>query len=555
LVTTMITSEFFNDKSLNSDYTSLSESDKLNLRSMNPVLVGLPSEDQLASWAMEYFPEFKEESLKEAPFKEESREISPHQKNSCPRYVDGQNAIKNAQAAAIPAAAYSPSVVSHDEAKSASSAGLKTAPDGYRMARSAYAGNRSIDAIREDFPILSKKVDGKDLIWLDNGATTQKPRQVIDRLTYFYENENSNVHRAAHTLAGRATDAYEAARQTTANFLGAPSAENIVFVRGTTEAINLVANAYVKPLLKPGDEIILTLLEHHANIVPWQLIAEQTGALIRVVPVDSTGQLLMTEYEKLFNKNTKFVSATHVSNALGTITPVYELVQIAHSHGVRILIDGAQSVSHIPVNVTSLDADFYVFSGHKIFAPTGIGALYGKTDALLQAVPYQGGGNMIKDVTFERTVYNPPPLKFEAGTGNIADAAGLGAALDYVSSIGLENIFHYEHELLQYATQELNKIKGLKLIGTAAEKASVLSFILDGYSVADVGKYLSTKGIAVRAGHHCAQPILRHFGLEATVRPTLALYNNYQDVDALVKALAELTSSGVNYGTTGFGGF
>jgi cysteine desulfurase/selenocysteine lyase len=263
----------------------------------------------------------------------------------------------------------------------------------------------------------------------------------------------------------------------------------------------------------------------------------------------------MSEYEKLFNRNTKFVSATHVSNALGTITPVYELVQAAHSHGVRILIDGAQSVSHIPVNVSALDADFYVFSGHKIFGPTGIGAVYGKKDALEQAVPYQGGGNMIADVTFERTVYNLPPVKFEAGTGNIADAAGLGAALDYVAGIGLENIYCYEHELLQYATRELTKIKGLRLIGTAAEKASVLSFVLDGYSVVEVGKHLSNHGIAVRAGHHCAQPILRRFGLEATVRPTLALYNTYQDVDALVKALRELNGTGVNYGSTGFNGY
>ena len=482
---------------------------------------GLPSEDELASWALEFFPEFKQTG----------------------KYA--QDAASYTQGVQ----AYAPSVVSHNGAKGVSGT----------VVNGGNAGGRSIEAIRADFPILSQKINGKDLIWLDNGATTQKPRQVIDRITYFYEHENSNVHRAAHALAARATNAYEEARQKTANFLGAPSAENIVFVRGTTEAINLAANAYVKPRLLPGDEIILTLLEHHANIVPWQLIAEETGALLRVVPIDSSGQLIMSEYEKLFNRNTKFVSATHVSNALGTITPVYELVQTAHRHGVRILIDGAQSVSHIPVNVSALDADFYVFSGHKIFAPTGIGALYGKKDALEEAVPYQGGGNMIKDVTFERTIYNPPPVKFEAGTGNIADAAGLGAALDYVSGIGLENIFRYEHELLQYATRELSKIKGLTLIGTAAEKASVLSFVLDGHSVPDVGKYLSNYGIAVRAGHHCAQPVLRFFGLEATVRPTLALYNTYQDVDVLVKALHELTrsgiNSGINYGTSGFNGY
>ena len=525
---------------------------ELNPGSLNPASIGLPGEDEVASWAGEYFPEFKKAG--------EYARLS----EGTPEWEMPAWGIP-ASGASVPAAispvagrfpAYSPSVVSHNEAKNAFPSSPQAGASGSQNAvRHAYAGSRSVEAIRADFPILSQKVDGKELIWLDNGATTQKPRQVIERISYFYENENSNVHRGAHTLAARATDAYEAARQKTANFLGAPSSENIVFVRGTTEAINLAANAYVKPLLNPGDEIILTILEHHANIVPWQLIAEQTGALIRVVPVDSTGQLIMSEYAKLFNKNTKFVSATHVSNALGTITPVYELVQIAHSHGVRILIDGAQSVSHIPVNVASLDPDFYVFSGHKIFAPTGIGALYGKMDALEQAVPYQGGGNMIADVTFERTVYNPPPLKFEAGTGNIADAVGLGAALDYVTGIGLENIFYYEHELLQYATQELTKIKGLKLIGTAAEKASVLSFVLDGHSVADVGKYLSGKGIAVRAGHHCAQPILRNFGLEATVRPTLALYNTYGDVDALVKALRELTGSGIKYGTPGFGGY
>jgi len=488
--------------------------------------IDLPSEAEIASWALEYFPEFLQAD----------------------KYAQTTASYTQPQA-------YSPSVVSHNEPKPVTVDYTAGADSFQKAERGAYAGTKSIETIRADFPILSKKVDGKDLIWLDNGATTQKPKQVIDRISYFYENENSNVHRGAHPLAARATDAYEAARQTTANFLGAPSSQNIVFVRGTTEAINLVANAYVKPLLKPGDEIILTLLEHHANIVPWQLIAQETGALIRVVPVDSSGQLLMGEYEKLFNANTKFVSATHVSNALGTITPVYELVQGAHRHGVRILIDGAQSVSHIPVNVTSLDADFYVFSAHKIFGPTGIGAVYGKEDALLQAVPYQGGGNMIKDVTFERTVYNPPPLKFEAGTGNIADAVGLGAALDYVSAIGLENIFAYEHELLQYATRELLKIRGLKLIGTAVEKASVLSFVLEGHSVPEVGKYLSGKGIAVRAGHHCAQPILRSFGLEATVRPTLALYNTYCDVDALVRALAELTHTGLNYGNAGFGGY
>ncbi len=401
-------------------------------------------------------------------------------------------------------------------------------------------GTKTLAQIRNDFPILSEKINGNDLVWLDNGATTQRPQQVIDRLSYYYTHENSNVHRGAHELAARSTDAYENARQITADFLGAPSKDNIVFVRGTTEAINLVANAYVKPLLLPGDEIILTMLEHHANIVPWQLICEETGAVIKVVPVDKSGQLIISEYEKLFTRRTKFVSATHVSNALGTVTPIEELVAIAHAHGVRILIDGAQSVAHIPVNVTALDTDFFVFSGHKIFGPTGIGAVYGKSDVLEAARPYHGGGNMIKDVTFERTIYNPAPNKFEAGTGSIADAVGLGAALEYLNAIGMTEVNRHEHELLVYAMKEMQKINGLHLIGTATNKASVLSFVLDGVDNEAVGQRLNELGIAVRTGHHCAQPILRHFGLEGTVRPTLALYNSFNDIDRLVQGIRTL---------------
>jgi cysteine desulfurase/selenocysteine lyase len=406
---------------------------------------------------------------------------------------------------------------------------------------SGAASGFDVNRVRADFPILSERLsNGKQLIWLDNGATTQKPRQVIERISRYYEHENSNVHRGAHELAARSTDAYEAARETVANFLGAPSKDNIVFVRGTTEGINLVAHSYVLPLLGPGDEIILTMLEHHANIVPWQILAQGTGAVIKVAPVDKTGQIILPEYERLFSPRTKFASVTHVSNALGTVTPICEMVQIAHLHGVRILVDGAQSVAHTPLNVTALDADFFVFSGHKIFAPTGIGAVYGKGDVLEAARPYQAGGNMIKDVTFERTVYNPAPSKFEAGTGNIADAIGLGAALDYVSQIGLPNIGAYEHGLLDYATRELARIPGLRMIGTAAEKASALSFVLDNASVEQVGKHLANHGIAVRAGHHCAQPILRHFGLEATVRPTIAFYNTQEEIDALARAVWEL---------------
>jgi len=441
---------------------------------------GLPDPKELEAWALRYFPEFQNQ-----------------------------------------AASYSPTVVPFKGANA--------------------AGGYDVNRIRRDFPILDENVNGgKRLVWLDNGATTQKPRQVIERITYYYEHENSNVHRGAHDLAARSTDAYEAARQAAANFLGAPSKDNIVFVRGATEGINLVANGYVKPLLSPGDEIVITWLEHHANIVPWQMTAEETGAVIRVAPVDGTGQIDLSGYERLFNSRTRFVSVAHVSNALGTVAPVCEMARIAHRHGARILVDGAQAVAHMPVDVGELDADFYVFSGHKIFGPTGIGALYGKADALEEARPYQGGGNMIRDVTFERTVYNPAPVKFEAGTGNIADAAGLGAALDYVTGIGLPNIKAYERELLDYATRELGRINGLRIIGTAKEKAGVLSFVLNGASVEQVGKHLSNQGIAVRAGHHCAQPILRRFGLETTVRATLALYNTADEIDALVRALREL---------------
>lgn len=398
-------------------------------------------------------------------------------------------------------------------------------------------GSKTLAQIRDDFPILKEQINGHQLVWLDNGATTQRPQAVIDRLKYYYEHENSNVHRGAHTLAARSTDAYEDARDTVRDFIGAPSSQEIVFVRGTTEGINLVANAYVKPLLEPGDEIIVSILEHHANIVPWQLVAQATGAVIKVIPCDETGQLILHEYEKLFTPKTKFVSVTHVSNVLGTVTPIEEIIAIAHRHGVRILVDGAQSVAHIPVNVSALDVDFFVFSGHKIFAPTGIGVVYGKKELLEAAQPYHGGGNMIADVTFERTIYNPAPNKFEAGTGSIADAVGLGEALKYLSSIGMPCVYRWEHELLQYAMKEMGTVKGLHFIGTALNKASALAFTLDGYSDEEVGKRLDAYGIAVRTGHHCAQPVLRRFGYESSVRPTLALYNSPDDIDALVKVL------------------
>lgn len=394
-----------------------------------------------------------------------------------------------------------------------------------------------VNAVKRDFPILQERVNGHQLVWLDNGATTQKPNQVIDRISYFYKHENSNIHRAAHELAARATDAYEGARDKVAKFLGASSKDEIVFVRGATEGINLIANTFGKQFIGEGDEIIVSLLEHHANIVPWQILAKSVGAKIRVIPVDDSGQLILSEYEKLLNDRTKLVAVTQVSNALGTVTPIPEIIELAHRRGAKVLVDGAQSVAHLRANVQAVDADFFVFSGHKVFGPTGIGAVYGKLDLLNQLPPWQGGGNMISDVTFERTLYHDAPSRFEAGTGNIADAVGLGAAIDYVERLGIENIAKYEHDLLGYATQQLLGVPGLKLIGTAKERASVLSLTLAGYSNNDVGVALNREGIAVRTGHHCAQPILRRFGLESTVRPTLALYNTCEDVDRLVAAL------------------
>jgi cysteine desulfurase/selenocysteine lyase len=398
----------------------------------------------------------------------------------------------------------------------------------------------NVAAIRRDFPILAERVNGRPLIWLDNAATTQKPQAVIDRLAHFYAHENSNIHRAAHELAARATDAYEGARATVKQFLGASSAEEIVFVRGATEAINLVAQSWGRQNVLAGDEIIISHLEHHANIVPWQQLASEKGARLRVIPVDDSGQILLDEYQKLLNSRTKIVAITQVSNALGTIVPVREVADLAHRAGARVLIDGAQAVSHMPVDVRALGADFYVFSGHKVFGPTGIGVLYGTAEILETMPPWQGGGNMISSVSFERTTYQKPPSRFEAGTGNIADAAGLGAALDYLSRIGMANIDRYEHDLLVYATAALQTVPGLRPIGTARDKASVLSFVLDGYEPVAVGSALNEEGIAVRAGHHCAEPILQRFGVKATVRPSLAFYNTCEEVDTLTSALRRL---------------
>jgi len=402
------------------------------------------------------------------------------------------------------------------------------------------AAKFDVEGVRRDFPALHQEVHGKPLVWLDNAATTQKPQAVIDATSHFYAHDNSNIHRAAHALAARSTDLFEGGREKVRQFLGAADAREIIFTRGTTEAINLVANAYGQKNIGVGDEILLTRLEHHANIVPWQLLAQRTGAQIRVVPINDRGELILEEYVKLLSPRTKIVSVTHVSNALGTINPVEQIIALAHARGVPVLVDGAQSTPHLPVNVRALDADFYVFSGHKVFGPTGIGALYGKASLLEAMPPWQGGGHMIKDVTFERTLYQHAPEKFEAGTPDIAGVVGLGAAIDYLFKVGLPGLAAYEHALLEYATQALATVPGLRPIGTAQHKASVLSFVIPGVDNGKIARHLDQQGIAVRAGHHCAQPAQRHFGLESTVRPSLAFYNTHAEVDALVTALREL---------------
>jgi len=394
-----------------------------------------------------------------------------------------------------------------------------------------------VQVIRKDFPILHQTVNGKPLIWLDNAATTQKPQSVIDALSRFYERDNSNIHRAAHTLAARATDAYEAARETVQRFLGASSASEIIFARGTTEAINLVSQTYGRKYIRSGDEIVLSALEHHANIVPWQMLAQETGAVLKVIPVNDRGEILLEEYARILGPRTRFVAVTQVSNALGTILPVKEITEMAHRHGARVLIDGAQGVPHLSVNVQALDCDFYVFSGHKLFAPTGIGVLYGKRELLEDMPPWQGGGNMIRSVTFEHTIYEGVPAKFEAGTPNIADAVGLGAAIDYLNRLGLVNLEQYEHKLTVYGMEQLALIPGLRLIGTAPHKVGVLSFLLGNLSVEEVGNRLAQEGIAVRAGHHCAQPTMQRYGVTGTVRPSLAFYNTFEEIDALVEVL------------------
>ncbi len=393
---------------------------------------------------------------------------------------------------------------------------------------------------RADFPILGERVHGRPLVYLDNGATTQKPAAVIEAESDYYRRTNANVHRGVHLLSQQATDAYEAARATTARFINAARADEIVFMRGTTEAINLVAQSYARPRLKPGDEILISAMEHHSNIVPWQLVCEQTGAVLKVVPIDDTGAFEFDAYERLLGARTRLVAVTHLANALGSINPVARIIEVAHAHGVPVLLDGAQAISHLPVDVRALDCDFYAFSGHKVYGPTGIGVLYAKA-ALLDAMPpWQGGGDMIRSVTFERTEYNVIPWKFEAGTPNIAGAIGMGAALDYVSAIGMDAIAAHEGALLAYATDALRTVPALRLIGTAPDKASILSFVLDSIHAHDVGTILDHRGVAVRAGHHCAMPVMQRYGVPATVRASLALYNTREDIDALVEGIASV---------------
>ena len=390
---------------------------------------------------------------------------------------------------------------------------------------------------RDDFPALRERVNGQVLVYLDNGATTQKPQVVIDAVAEFYAHDNANVHRAVHALSQRATEAYEAARGKVRRFLNAQAAEDIIFVRGTTEAINLVAQSYARPRLGPGDEILISAMEHHSNIVPWQMVCAQTGAVLKVAPINDAGELDLPAYERMVGPRTKLVAITHVSNALGSVVPATRVIEVAHGRGVPVLLDGAQAVAHLPVDVRALDCDFYAFSGHKIFGPTGIGVLYGKK-ALLEAMPpYQGGGDMISAVAFEHTEYNELPYKFEAGTPNIAGVIGLGAALDYVSDIGLDAIGAHEGDVLAYATTEVAAVPGLRIIGTAREKAGILSFVMEGVHPHDIGTILDQHGVAIRAGHHCAMPLMQRYGISGTARASFALYNTRSNVDALVSGL------------------
>lgn len=394
-----------------------------------------------------------------------------------------------------------------------------------------------IDAIRADFPALQQEINGSPLAYLDNGASTQKPQAVIDAITQFYTHDYANVHRGIHTLSQRATDQFEASRESVRAFINAASLEEVIFTSGSTDGINLIADSFGGANIQSGDRILVSEMEHHSNIVPWQLLAERLGAVVDVIPVLGNGELDLNAFHECLADNTRIVAVTQVSNALGTVNPLAEIISAAHAKGAKVVVDGAQSVAHMAVDVQALDCDFFVFSGHKIFGPTGIGALYGKRDLLEAMPPYRSGGDMIKSVSFSGTEYNVLPYKFEAGTPHIAGAIGLAAALDYLSAIGMDNIEAYEHELLAYGTQAMSQIDSLRLIGTADNKAGILSFVIDGAHASDLGTLLDHQGIAIRVGHHCAMPVMEKFGLEATSRASLALYNNTDDIDRLVAAL------------------
>lgn len=394
-----------------------------------------------------------------------------------------------------------------------------------------------IETIRKDFPILSREVNGKPLVYLDSGASSQKPQQVIDVINHYYAFENTNIHRGVHHLSQEATAKYEAAREKLRAFLNAEHDHEVIFTKGTTDGINLVASSYGRANVNAGDEIIISTFEHHSNIVPWQMLCEEKGATLKIIPINEAGEIEFEAFEALLSDKTKLVAVSHISNALGTINPVEAIIEKAHARNIPVLLDGAQAVPHQAVDVRALDVDFYVFSGHKMFGPTGVGILYGKEELLNAMPPYQGGGDMIEQVTFEKTTYNELPHKFEAGTPNIAGGIGLGAAVDYIDSLGYENIQQHEHELLEYATNALLEIEGLRIIGTANDKAGVISFLIDGLHHYDLGIMLDRKGVAIRTGHHCTQPLMQRFGITGTARASLALYNNKADVDALVAGI------------------
>ena len=394
--------------------------------------------------------------------------------------------------------------------------------------------------IRQDFPILHQEVNGRPLIYLDNAATTQKPQVVIDALVHYYQHDNANIHRGIHTLAERATQAYEATRQVAQQFINARELEEIIFTSGTTDGINLVANSYGRKFIREGDEIIISAMEHHSNIVPWQMLCEEKGAQLKIIPVNDQGEILLEEYEKLLNPRTKLVSIVYVSNTLGTINPVQEMIDLAHEQGAVVLVDGAQSTAYLDIDVQAMNCDFYVFSGHKMFGPTGVGVLYGKRRLLEKMPPYQGGGEMIRNVSFEKTTYNDIPYKFEAGTPNIADVVALRAAFEYINQLGKPAMRAYEAELLAYAQQALQDIPGLRFIGTAQQKMNVVSFVIDGVFHFDMGQLLDARGIAVRTGHHCTEPLMNRFGIEGTVRASLAIYNTLEEIDQLAEGIRRI---------------